>query len=123
MKEERNIEKKEPVLKILDNAGMMNITDGADTKKTEEEQKIYMNGVPTRAEVTNFMNGIINEVMLPQIQGIIEKNNLAIDAVLIIFQKILNEKGIAEEGEFRERLLGELELLKNNKKEEGEITG
>lgn len=103
-----------PHLKIMGGVGMAQVAEGKAAEMDEKQQEAYMNGFPTRHEVSNFVAGIINNVMLPDIQALIERNNMAVDAVLQIFQEVLIEKGIVLEDEWKARLNNVLQEMKRN---------
>ena len=64
-------------------------------QKKQQDDERYMQGRPTRMEVANYVNALLEEKYMPQLQGQISLGFMVIQAILI-------EKGICT-GEQRQK--------------------
>ena len=67
------------------------------TKKSESKvvDDKYMSGHPTRAEVGNYVNALMEEHYIPRIQGLIQMSSMVLQAILI-------KKGVCTGEELKE---------------------
>ena len=63
-------------------------------KKTNSDER-YMSGHPTRAEVGNYVNALMEDHYMPRIQGLIQMSSMVLQAILL-------KKGICTGDELKE---------------------
>ena len=72
--------------------------------KTElsKEDEEYLNGIPSRMEVANFVNALLEEKYLPHLLNQDEKVEATCRFAIMAIQAILIQKGICTAEEFQE---------------------
>lgn len=63
--------------------GIANNTSKNLKKKADKADEKYMSGHPTRAEVGNYVNALLEEHYMPRIQGLIQMSSMVLQAILI----------------------------------------
>ena len=66
------------------------LTDLSEEKKKHQEDEAYFKGRPTRMEVANYVNGLMEKEYIPSLVNSLNGLNLG----LMVLQAILIEKGI-----------------------------
>lgn len=69
-------------------------------KKKEAEE--FLKGIPTRAEVANYVNSLLEEIFMPEVEKNVKKILPSIQLGFMIIQSILLKKGICTGEELKE---------------------
>ncbi len=69
-------------------------------KKKEAEE--FLKGTPTRAEVANYVNSLLEEIFMPEVEKNVKKILPSIQLGFMIIQSILLKKGICTGEELKE---------------------
>lgn len=71
-------------------------------EKQREENENFMRGRPNRAEVANYVNALLEEKYMPEIQKLIAQTQQSTQLGLMALQAILIQKGICTGDEIQE---------------------
>lgn len=89
------------------------MTEKQTQVETNDQDMEFLNGTPTRMEVANYVNGILEEKFMPSIQETINSMNSGYQILLALLIK----KGLTSEDELKS-IKEEFMKIKKEKEEE-----
>lgn len=82
------------------------LTDEERKQKAEQKQRAqdeqYMQGRPTRLEVCNYVNALLEDKYAPAIQSMISQTAQAAQISIMVMQSILIQKGLTTGDELKD---------------------
>lgn len=82
------------------------LTEEQRNQKAEQKQRAqdeqYMQGRPTRLEVCNYVNALLEDKYTPAIQSMIAQTAQAAQVSIMVMQSILIQKGLTTGDELKE---------------------
>lgn len=87
-----------------------------ELEKQAAETEAYMKGRPSRVEVANYVNSILEEKYMPEILNQIETSQRAMQLGLMVLQSILINKNIAKPEEIEKITTEYVEKFKRDLK-------
>lgn len=73
-----------------------------EIQKKNKEAEEFLKGTPTRAEVANYVNSLLEEIFMPEVEKNVKKILPSIQLGFMIIQSILLKKGICTGEELKE---------------------
>ena len=73
-----------------------------EIQKKNKEAEEFLKGIPTRAEVANYVNSLLEEIFMPEVEKNVKKILPSIQLGFMIIQSILLKKGICTGEELKE---------------------
>ena len=73
-----------------------------EIQKKNKEAEEFLKGIPTRAEVANYVNSLLEEIFKPEIEKNIKSILPSIQLGFMIIQSILIKKGVCTGEELKE---------------------
>ena len=73
-----------------------------EIQKKNKEVEEFLKGIPTRAEVANYVNSLLEEIFKPEIEKNIKSILPSIQLGFMIIQSILIKKGVCTGEELKE---------------------
>ena len=74
------------------------IVEGASVEMSAEEKETFLNGVASRREITEFLNGyFLNEIVGSILDNTNQRDNYAISLIGLIFHVLVDKKVISQQ--------------------------
>lgn len=87
-----------------------------EIQKKNKEAEEFLKGIPTRAEVANYVNSLLEEIFKPEIEKNIKSILPSIQLGFMIIQSILIKKGVCTGEELKEITEEFLKTMEASKK-------
>lgn len=92
-----------------------------EEERKKQEDEAYLKGRPTRAEVANYCNGLMEEHYMPEVMRHFSDTQQAMQLGFMVVQAILIQKGICTKEEISE-MTQEFVKLKQKEADDSEET-